>query len=270
MVKPVRVTRYDVTSPFWSLPPLRVAVVSDLHVCARWMPLERVHGIVEQVMAEAPDLVLLPGDFLIRKMIGARPVPATAIAEVLFGLSAPLGVYASLGNHDWHDCPMARGNGFTASSVNAALEDVGIPVLTNQSLRLSNGAYLVGLDSMVGEGSVHAPKPRHDADAAFRDVPDGASVVLMAHEPEFFLQDKRPVALQVSGHTHGGQIGKPGMWLHSTSPEVRALDFGHRADGGRNVVITTGVGYSLAPLRIATLSEIVVTRIGPAVQQTKE
>ena len=98
--KTIKVVNYDVKSALWSASSIRIAVLSDIHACGRWMPLERVSKIVAQVNELRPDLILMPGDFLVGHLIGKQPIKADEIATVLAGLNAPMGVFASLGNHD--------------------------------------------------------------------------------------------------------------------------------------------------------------------------
>lgn len=262
--KPFHVARYEITSSLWSEPPIRLAILSDLHACSRWMPISRLTELVEQTNSECPDLIVMPGDFLVGHLVGRRPIPADALAEVLKGLSAPLGVFATLGNHDWSDCPEARRNGHTRSSVVDAFEGVGISVLNNCNTALRDRAYLVGLDSAIGTGTTHRPDARHDPESAFDGVPEGASTILMAHEPDFFLDQRRPVALQVSGHTHGGQVGALGIWATRPSRYGRRLDYGLKQDGGRSLVVTAGVGYGGIPIRIGKASEFAVVTLSPS------
>jgi predicted MPP superfamily phosphohydrolase len=227
------------------------------------MPLSKIAGLVEQANAECPDLIVMPGDFLVGHLVGKRPIPARAIAEVLQELSAPLGVFASLGNHDWSDCPEASRNGHTRSSVEDAFEGVGIPVLNNRNTELKKDTYLVGLDSAIGTGTTRRPDARHDPAAAFDGVPEDASTILMAHEPDFFLDERRRVALQVSGHTHGGQVGAFGIWATGPSRYGRRLDYGLKRDGCRNLVITAGVGFGGLPIRLGKVSEFSVVTLAP-------
>ncbi|WP_127523717.1 metallophosphoesterase [Mesorhizobium sp. Z1-4] len=262
--KPFHVARYQVASDLWFETSIRLAILSDLHACSRWMPLPRLARLVAQVNSERPDLILMPGDFLVGHLFGKRPVPAAAVAEVLKELWAPLGVFATLGNHDWSDCPQACRNGYTHSSVAGALESVGIPVLSNRNTALRRNAYLVGLDSAIGAGTTLRPDARHDPQTAFKGVPEGASTILMAHEPDFFLDQCRPVALQVSGHTHGGQVGALGIWATRPSRYGTRLDYGLKRDGGRNLVVTAGVGYGGVPVRIGKVSEFAIVTLHPS------
>ncbi len=245
------VVRYDVRSTLWQAPSLRIALLSDLHICDPWSPLEALDGVVDEVLEAKPDLVCLAGDFLGRGVLGGRFVPADKIATTLARLRAPKGVFASLGNHDWKDCPEARANGFTATSVTIALEQIGIPVLTNRSVDLGDGAWLAGFDSQQGTGGSRTPDPRHDPEAAFADVPEEASIVLMAHEPDHFLEPhSRNVALQLSGHTHAGQVAL-GSWRPLTPSRYGGrLAQGLHSEGERRLIVSAGLGYTTIPLRI--------------------
>lgn len=243
---------------------MNIAVLSDLHVCGRWMPPSRIADIVAQTNALCPDLIVLPGDFLVGHLIGKKPISANQIADVLANLSAPLGVYATLGNHDWSDCEEARNNGYTTSSIQTAFTHAGINVLINDNTRLSNGVYLAGLDSAIGTGTTYSPNSRHDPEATFGGIPNDASIVLLAHEPDFFLDEERPVALQISGHTHGGQIGAMGIWATIPSRYGLRLDYGLKRGDGRNLLVTSGIGYGAVPIRIGRVSEIALARMSCA------
>ena len=254
--------RYDIASAHWRAPALRIGVLTDLHICNPWSPLSALSDVLDQLMAEAPDLIVLPGDFLVRGLLGARPVSADKIAHALSRLDAPLGVYASLGNHDWKDCPLARANGFTRSGVEHALGAVGIPVLSNRAIALNEGSvWLVGLDSQQGIGTHKSPDARHDLAAAFADVPQDANVILMAHEPDVFVEHDRPVALQLSGHTHAGQVNLFGWRPATPSRYGGRLAHGLHSDGERHLIVSAGLGYTGLPIRFMAQPEVVVARI---------
>ena len=246
---------------------MRVGVLSDLHICGRWSPLSALEEVIDQVMGQAPDIILLPGDFLMEKLFMARPVGASEIAACLSRMHAPLGVYASLGNHDWKDCSEAKSNGYTASSVTREFAKAGVPVLSNESTPLGEtGAWLVGIDSQQGEGRVWRPSPKHDMKAAFRDVPHGASSILMAHEPDVFLSEPHDAALQVSGHTHGGQV-KIGNWRPITPSRYGGrLAHGLHSNADRHLVVSAGLGYSGVPLRLNMPPEVPIVDLAPATE----
>lgn len=245
---------------------MHVVVLSDLHACTPWTPLEWIDRIIDRVMAAAPDLIVLPGDFLIGGLFGATPLPMERLAERLSRLQAPLGVHASLGNHDWKNCPEARANGYVETSVTRAFAAVGLPVLRNDAIELPNGGWLVGFDTQQGIGTPVTPDARHDPERAFAKVPAGASTILMAHEPDWFLDQPEehtpPVALQVSGHTHGGQVSLLGWRPVTASRYGGKLVHGLHARGERHLVVSAGLGFTTLPVRIGVPTEIVSVRLG--------
>lgn len=172
---------------------LRVAVLTDFH----YDPLHEAEffaRIVAETNATGPDLVLLLGDF-----ISEVAAPAADLTPILAQLHAPLGIKAVLGNHDcWHG-PV---------QIAKHLERQGIEVLRNRLVRFPTAdgeLCLAGLDSVWGGN----PDPR-----VLRALRPGERLLMAHHEPDFIdelppaLRDK--IALQVSGHTHGGQICAPG------------------------------------------------------------
>jgi predicted MPP superfamily phosphohydrolase len=87
--------------PCWQGPPLRVAVVSDLHVGSPGNGLGHLDDVVQAINRGHPDLIVLLGDFVVQDVMGGRVVAPETIAAHLRPLRAPLGVHAVLGNHDW-------------------------------------------------------------------------------------------------------------------------------------------------------------------------
>ena len=146
-----------------------------------------------------PDLIALTGDFVSVPLFGddaKGAAYAEPCAELLRTVHAPHGVWSVLGNHDV----------FTdADRVTDALHAAGIPVLGNRSVPIERNSarfWLVGLDDVLGKTA--------DMDLALRDVPSGEPVVLLVHEPDYADHVARySVDLQLSGHTHGGQIRLP-------------------------------------------------------------
>ncbi|MEM1272286.1 MAG: metallophosphoesterase [Pseudomonadota bacterium] len=259
MRRPI-IVRHKIRSTLWSGPVLKVVVLSDLHVVAPWVSLPALARVVERVQALQPDLILLPGDFLADpKLFGRRAQPGEIVA-LLSALSAPYGVHATLGNHDWADCQIAQATGGARNSVAEAFEKCPITLYTNTARDLGP-FWIAGLDSAVGAGSSERPKPRHDLSAALAAVPDGASTILMAHEPDIWLDKEPDVALTVSGHTHGGQIVL-GNWRPLTPSRYGGrLAHGLQIDGDRHLVVSGGLGYSGIPLRIGVPPEITLIEL---------
>lgn len=257
-----QIVRHEVVEPRWALPDLTIAVLADLHVCRPWTPLRAIARIVAATNALRPDLILIPGDFIADRNLPALSVPAAEIVAALAPLEAPLGVAAVLGNHDWWDCRLSRRTGFARNSVAEALEASAIRLLPNTAVRLDHGAgfWLVGMDSQRALRRLGHPG-LHDPASAFAGVPAGAPAILMAHEPDYFAAGDARALLQVSGHTHGGQVNLAG-WRPLTPSAYRSrYGWGHIREGGRHLVVSGGIGYSGIPLRVFQPPEITLVSL---------
>lgn len=186
-----------VTIPINQLPTsiegLRIVQLSDLHLHPVTQ-IEHIQAAVNTANTLKPDLVVLTGDFVLRS---AESI--FELAPVLAQLNATYGVFAILGNHDlWTDAAIVR----------QGLEEAGLPVLHNQgaALQIGRGSlYVAGLD----DGWSGQPDLARALDGVTTDTP----TILLMHEPDFadqFAHDPR-VSLQLSGHSHGGQIRLPGI-----------------------------------------------------------
>jgi predicted MPP superfamily phosphohydrolase len=248
------------TVPGWQGPPgLKVAVASDWHftkhALRRVMTVERARGIVAQINAAQPDVVLLPGDFIAdrdyRPEIAATP--EDEIAQVLGGLKARLGVYAVMGNHDWwHD-----GAKFTA-----AFRRAGIQVLENEAVPLPGTALWV---AGVGDDDTGHSDPVR----AMAKVPKGAQALVFMHEPASLFDLPAVRGLVVAGHTHGGQVYLPFIGA-PVVPGAGPRDwaYGWVAHGDNRMYITSGLGVSILPVRFNMRPEWVMFTLGGANLQT--
>lgn len=256
------IVRHEITDPRWTLPDLTIAVLADFHVCRPWTPLAAVERIVARTNALAPDLILLAGDFIADRNLPAKSVPAAEIVAALAPLRAPLGVAAVLGNHDWWDCKLARSSDYRRNSVREALDGSGIRLLANEAERVGHGSgfWLVGFDSQRALRRQGHPG-LHDPEAAFGRVPAGAPAILMAHEPDYFAQSDPRAFLQISGHTHGGQMNLRGWRPMTPSKYGSRYAWGHIREGGRHLIVSGGLGYSGFPLRIFQPPEITLVML---------
>lgn len=269
------VARYRVSPPRWPAGlSVKLAVIADLHACEPWMSRERIRRIVEHANSLDPDCILLLGDYVAGDGIlrYANPIAETVWARELGRLKAPLGVHAVLGNHDWWaDLDVQRcGSGTPAAGL--ALQDAGIPVYENASVRLEkNGAsfWLAGLGDQEAFWSVAARrKSRYKASEGGDDlagtlsqVTDDAPVILMAHEPDIFPHVPDRVALTVAGHTHGGQIRILGYAPFVPSRFGNRYVYGHVVEQNRNLIVSAGLGCSGVPVRFGAPPEIVTIEL---------
>lgn len=227
---------------------LRVAVLADLHVGSPFNGRGKLAGIVDRANAARPDLVLLAGDFVIQGVLGGRFTPPEEIAADLRRLSAPLGVHAVLGNHDWW---------LDAERMTRAFRAAGIPLLEDRATEISRGGcrfWLAGVSDFL-EGP-------HDVAGALRQVPEDAPVLVFTHNPDVFPEIPPRVNLTLAGHTHGGQvyipfIGRP--IVPSRYGERFAI--GHIVEGGRHLFVSSGLGTSILPVRFLVRPEISIVEL---------
>jgi predicted MPP superfamily phosphohydrolase len=188
------ITRKDFTLHNWpkALDGFRIAHLTDIHY-RPGSDEELCQKMIAAVKKEAPDLILITGDFVIKD-----PSSLSELCTKLRALSATHGIIASPGNHDrWH-CPPGH--------LLRHLENAGINYLQNDGTNLTikgERVFIPGLDSIWGG---HLDPAR-----AWRGHRKDDPVIALVHEPDVFdqLHPERPISLQLSGHTHGGQCRIP-------------------------------------------------------------
>jgi predicted MPP superfamily phosphohydrolase len=269
----LRVTRYDLAPSQWPADlRLKIAVIADLHACDPWMSLKRIEGIVERTNALKPDITVLLGDYVAGHRHVTRKIPSSEWAPVLGGLKAPLGVHAVLGNHDWWDDREVQREGHGHPVSRRALEAAGIPVYENDAKRFTKDGrpfWLAGLGDQLAYMPARRFRPVRrigvdDLSATLAKVTDSAPLVLLAHEPDVAARVPSRVALQLSGHTHGGQVRLFG-WS-PVSPSGRQLAYGHIRKNC-DVVVSGGLGCSIMPFRLGVPPEIVLVTLGGTAPQ---
>ena len=236
---------HELSPPDWpeSLDGLKIALLADLHVGSPRNGVHRMRRLVEETNQTKPDLILIAGDFVIHGVVGGSYVEPEQIGQILSRLSAPLGVFAVLGNHDWWAGPR---------QVQAALEQGGIPVLDDRGVRLTyRGApfWLLGF-SDFWEGP-------HLTQQALDMVRDDAPVLAMTHNPDLFPQLPRRIALTLAAHTHGGQVYLPLVGRPIVPSQYgQRYAIGHVVEAGRHLFVTPGVGTSILPIRFRVPPEV--------------
>lgn len=257
-----RQTMHRLAHPDWRGPSLRIAVVSDPHVCRPWLTPQTMTEIIVQVNALDADLILLTGDFLPDRNLPCRHLKADEIVPLFDALSAPLGVIGVPGNHDYADCALSRATDFQENSVIDAFSTSKHALLRNESRRLTHDGsefWVVGLDSQVGRG--RKVKGFENPDLAFAEVPEGAPSILLAHEPDYFAEGDRRPMLQISGHTHGGQFTLFGRRPMTPSEYGDRYAIGHIREEERHLIVSAGLGYSGLPFRFGVPPELTLIEI---------
>ena len=176
---------------------LRIAQISDIHM-GSWMNMDRLQQAADLVLAQKPNLLLLTGDFLFGHNFNeASRGHLNDLSTVLAPLAAELPSFAVLGNHDYWT---------NSEAVREMLSSCQITDLTNTVFTLTRGSenlHLCGVDD-VWEGNVQLEN-------VISQLTDNSAAILLAHEPDFADTSAATgrFDLQVSGHSHGGQVVIP-------------------------------------------------------------
>lgn len=240
-VEPLRLRLERVEIPCLKLPPsmdgFKIVFMSDFHL----YPHTRIEQVIEAVdVANSckPDLVALGGDYVL-----STAEAIFELAPALAKLNARVGVFSILGNHDHWQGDEIVVQGLTQS---------GIPVLRNTGLTIDIGRdqfYLAGTD----DGWVR----RNDLKSALESRPEGLFTLLLMHEPDFADEassDGR-VAIQLSGHSHGGQVRLPLYGSPFLPPYGRKYDMGLYKVGDMQLYTNVGIGVT-APIRLNCPPEV--------------
>jgi uncharacterized protein len=245
LFEPNRLKISRVSVPIRRLPPsldgLRIVLMSDFHLFP-FTSADLIQQAIRQASTLQPDLALFAGDF-----VYSEAEAAYELSPILAQLNPRLGSFAVFGNHDH-----VKG----AGTVQNALARSGIEMLNNRGIILS-GFYLAGMDSMA------AGSP--DVRAAFAAHRGNTPTLVLAHEPDTidYYSQQAPIDLQLSGHSHGGQIRLPGI-----GPVILPL-WGRRYPRGlyqandSRLFTSQGIGTVDLPVRIncpPEIAEITLTR----------
>jgi predicted MPP superfamily phosphohydrolase len=229
----IRTLRVTVRIP--SLPThlqgFTIGVLSDLHL-GSIVSTEYIRSAAEKLAAEKPDLVVVAGDLISED---------AATAELPRALEPVKGAFACLGNWDYYQ-PSIRSQKTVRMLVNAGAE-------------VAPGLWLGGVDNcLLGEPSL---------EQALAGAPEGAVRILLAHEPDYAdrVTARHRVALQISGHTHGGQVRLPFIGPLLLPPLGRKYVAGLHQAPHCQVYTSRGVGVAHLPLRFLCPPEVTILQL---------
>jgi predicted MPP superfamily phosphohydrolase len=222
---------------------LNIVVASDIHL-GTLICKSRLERIVERINSLNPDLVLLPGD-VVDEDLG--PVIRQNLGETLRAIKSRLGVIAITGNHEY------------IGGVEKAcryLSEHGITVLRDSWVEIEKGIVIVGREDLSSRQL--AGKRRKPLEELMAGVDKSLPVILMDHQP-FRLEDaeKNRVDLQLSGHTHHGQLW-PFNFITKKAYEV---SWGYKKKGNTHFYVSSGVGTWGPPIRTGNRPEIMNVRL---------
>ena len=234
--------------------PLKIAVLTDLHIGSPFNGMDKLRDVVARTNAAQADVICILGDLLSNGPNGARSerpgfITPEQVSAELAHLRAPLGVFGVLGNHD---------NWLDHDRVASAMETSGVRLLEDKAQRLDTPAgsiWLAGVSDYWTRS--------HDVAAALAAVgTDTAPIILITHNPDLFPEVPNRVSLTLAGHTHGGQVRFPfiGTPVVPSRFGVR-FSAGHIVEGGRHLFVATGIGTSILPVRFRVPPAIAVLTI---------
>lgn len=231
-----------------------IAHLSDFHYHPVFTA-KPIADAVDLVNKLNPDIVVLTGDFVTipyfgskRKTIATIEAQAEPCAELLGQLGSKRGIYAVLGNHDQSSQP---------ALVTQSLQNRGIRVLRNEAVPLEQRGsriWLAGVDDVL-EGAA-------DLSQALHDVSRSETTILLAHEPDFAdYVTEHTVSLQLSGHSHGGQIRLPFIGPPYLPELARKYPWGLHRIGGLYLYTNCGLGTIEVPIRWNCPPEVTLIRL---------
>ena len=245
-IEPWRLKHERIDVPIANLPPAfdgyRVAQLSDLHLTDS-VSRSIIEPAIQMALEIEPDLLVITGDYI------TGFLNQSDLYQVLRPLAAHHNIHVTLGNHDhWVD----------AGGVRQVLADIGLPELRNESTvitREGESIWLAGVDDIWTE--------HHDLNRALANIPNNAATILLAHEPDY-ADEVFPlgrVSLQLSGHSHGGQVRIPGFGAPILPYLAQKYPYGLRKLGEMWLYTNRGVGYLHEPLRLNCRPEIAEFRL---------
>lgn len=218
---------------------LNVAMISDIHL-GTIVGKTRFDSIVANINKLQPDIVLLPGD-IVDEDLG--PVIKQNLGESLLNIKSRYGVFAVTGNHEYIG---------GVEEACAYLSEHGVKVLRDEAVRVDDSIFLIGREDR--SITRFAGSRRKSIRELLEGIPLEYPVILMDHQP-FEVEESMEsgIDLQVSGHTHHGQL-----WpLNYITEAVYAVSWGYRQDGNRHLYVSCGVGTWGPPVRIGNRPEII-------------
>ena len=216
---------------------IKIVAISDVHLGIS-IDKKRLKKYVEMINAQKPDLVLIGGDLIDRSVV---PVEKQKMYDDLLQIKAPMGVYATLGNHEYYGEGMNLVEDFYKKS--------GINLLKDSAVSVQNQFYIAGR-----EDERMNPK-RKKLDEILLNTDKSKPVILLDHEPGTLKDaEENKVDFQFSGHTHKGQFFPGNLFVK----RMFELAYGYLKKGSTHYYVSSGLGLWGPQYRIGSQSELVV------------
>jgi len=237
-----QVNHYDVTiaKQAGELKQLQVVMVSDIHL-GTIVHNGNLTKMVTMVNDLKPDLILFAGDVFDENIESSNK---QQVSDTFRKLNAPLGVYAVLGNHEY-----IGGNAEEAINY---LGEAGVKVLRDSFLEIAESFYLIGRDDR--SGARFNGDPRQDLKTIMQGIDRSLPIILMDHQPSQLEEPaEQGVDLQLSGHTHSGQM----FPIQFITRQIFEKDWGLLRKEDFQLIVSSGFGTWGPPIRIGNTPEVV-------------
>ena len=230
--------------------PVRIAVASDLHLGA-WVGKRELGKLSEILKQEQVDVLLIPGDVLDDDTVAFDRLGMASAFKQMAG-SVPVAA-ATLGNHDLYRTEHHR-------AINRAITDAGIILLKDEvdTVSIHKGGQDIALH-IIGRYDDHYDK-RVPTASLMQGLDDGAPVLLLDHRPtDIETHSTLPIDLQVSGHTHKGQVFPANFIVQA----INRVGYGYERINDTHFVVSSGLGFWGVPFRLGSQSEVwVIEMVG--------
>ncbi|PRR83813.1 metallophosphoesterase [Clostridium vincentii] len=237
-----KVTKYDldINKIEGNIESLKIIMISDIHL-GGIVDNRRLTNMVNRINDLTPDLVLIPGDIIDSKL---EHFIKQNMSDTFKRLKSKYGTYACLGNHDTM--------GDKVDVVVENFENAGIKVLRDEVISIEDSFYIIGRDDPYLQGATKVK--RKDLSYLTKDLDRSKTFILMDHQPKNLSDtEKEGIDLQVSGHTHKGQLF-PESFITN---KIYELDYGYLKKNNSKIIVSSGYGTWGPPIRLGSRSEIV-------------
>ncbi|AKL95929.1 metallophosphoesterase [Clostridium aceticum] len=225
---------------------LNIVMISDMHL-GRLVNRKQLERIAQEIKKLKADLILIPGDIIDDRV---DAFVDQNMMEVFHELAPPLGIYASMGNHEYIGGQVEKAEKY--------FQEAGIQVLRDEYIEVADSFYLVGREDKSYER--FQGKPRKTLKEILVDVDKNLPIIMLDHQPVGVDEaEKEGIDIQVSGHTHRGQL----FPFRIFTRKIFEVDWGYEKIGNLHVIVTSGAGTWGPPMRVGHRSEIVHIRLQP-------
>lgn len=218
---------------------LTIMLVSDLHLGKMIGP-SHLQKLVNFVNERKPDLVIMAGDLVDDHI---APFMKYNMGETMAKINAPLGVFATPGNHDHY--------GGDLDQIIQEMEKANITILDDQMTIIENSIYLIGRDDQTN-------KNRKQLDELLNNVDSRSPIIMFDHQPiELTEAGEKGIDVTLAGHTHRGQLFPGNLITHL----IFENDYGYKRINNNHTFVTSGFGFWGPPFRIGSQAEVFEIKI---------